>query len=223
MYIDNLAREHSDYKKFLEEIFSPNDSKFVDFFFSRFFMISAIQKHTENDIYLVEKTFRDLHLLDKFKSFFTSKIHNKIKEGREKAYYIENYFHESILEIKDAHINTYAYLTLKYLLEDTMDKIRNSDGSPTPDFQVYKIALTDFIRAKYPKFLDRLVFIFLKSSKDLERKTGNTKKSYSNIYRKNTLLLKSVFTELGLSGEFNRNILPCITGFEQSSQILKRH
>jgi hypothetical protein len=104
-----------------------------------------------------------------------------------------------------------------------MDNSRNSDGSPTPDFQVYKIALTDFIRAKYPKFLDRLVFIFLKSSKDLERKTGNTKKSYSNIYRKNTLLLKSVFTELGLSGEFNRNILPCITGFEQSSQILKRH
>ena len=221
IYIDKLTREHGNYRKFLEEIFSPVDEKFDDYFFSQFFLISAYQKQTEKDIYLLEKTFKDLHLIHNYKSFFTSKIHEKILENVDKSYSIENYFLKSILEIKGLHKNTFVYLTLKYLLEDTLDVILQ-DKSKKSSFTLYKKAFTDFIRPKFPKFLDNLIFIYLKESKDLQKKVGNTKKSYNDIYKKDIDLLKNVFTELGLTDGFNQSILPCITGLELSNKILKR-
>jgi len=224
IYIDNLTREHGDYQKFLKEVFTPIDEKFVDYFFHHFFLISAYQTQTEKDIYLVEKTLKDLHLMQDFKSFFTSKILKEIEEtgdAREKVYCIENFFQKLISENKGPHSHTFVYLTLKYLLEDTLEVMKDNYDPEKSKLHEYKKAFTEFIKPKYPKFLDNIIYIYLKQSKDLERKVGNTKKAYNDIYKKNITLLEDVFVTLGLEVDFNRNILPSITGLEQRGQILK--
>ena len=219
IYIDNLTREHSDYKKFLEEVFSPLNEKFVDYFFSHFFLISAYQNQTEKDIYLLEKTLKDLHLLENFQRFFTAAIHEQILD--QKVYCIEDYFQRTIFEMKGPHHTTFAYLTLKYLLEETLEELKADDDEKESKVPFLKKAFHDFIKPKYPKFLDKVIFLYLKQSKELERKVGNTKILYRNIYKKNTALLRNVFTALDLEEDFNRVILPSITGLEQSDQILK--
>lgn len=223
MYIDNLTKEHGDYKKFLEEIFTPLDENFENYFFNHFFLISALQRQTEKDIYLLEKTFTDLNLIGKYRQFFTVKIHDQVKESTEKAYYIENYFYKSIFSIKGPQKNTFAYLALKYLLEETLEVLQQASNPGDTLVTAYKRAFTDFTRPKYPKFLDNLIFVFLKQSKELERKVGNTQKSYANTYQKDVTLLRSVLIHLGLQDGYQRSILPCLTGFEQSNQILKNH
>ncbi|MES0489330.1 MAG: hypothetical protein ABUK01_05015 [Leptospirales bacterium] len=225
IYIDNLTREHGDYRKFLKEVFTPLKEEFVDYFFSQFFLISAYQNQTEKDIYLLEKTLKDLHLMDKFKSFFTLQIHKEIEQGEDKGYYIENFFQKLKDDIKGPHQSTFSFLTLKYLLEDTLELIQeDKDKDEDPEkktFFLYKKAFNEFVRAKYPKFLDNIIYLYLKHSKDLERKIGNTQKAYGDIYNKNTALLQEVFATLELEDIFNRNILPIITGLAQSDQILK--
>ena len=219
MYVDNLTMEHGTYKKFLEEVFTPMAAGFVDHFFNHFFLLSAYQKQTEKDVYLIEKTLKDLHLLSNFRSYFTSKILEEMFE--DKTYSIEDYFSKTIFEMKGPHHKTYAYLTLKYLLEQTQEFIKENEDPQDSYLALYKKAFSDFIKPKYPKFIDKMIFVYLVQSKDLQKKVGNTKKLYSNIYKQNTALLKNVFTELGLENGFNRVILPSITGFESSNQILK--
>lgn len=221
IYIDHLTKEHGDYRKFLAEVLTPFHENFTNEFFKHFFLIGTLQHQIEKDIYLLEKTYGDLQLIQPFRGFFVSALIEQIKEGKEKAYCIENTFQKIVYDTKGPHKNTCVYLTFKYLLEEIQEVLKDRESMAPGTLPFYKRGFYEFTRPKYPKLTDQVIYTYLTMSKALERKIGNTRTAYRNIYKKNTALLQNVFLNLGLKNDFNRVILPIITGLEETGHILK--